>query len=189
MSLSYKGFFEDWEVALVRKLINEFRSKAKCLRKENVEDLQQDCLIHWIEVQDAYDPTREASKQTFMARVIRNKLNNIIEKILRDKRKTLYECLSLNELVGEDENSSSFTDQITDADQPPFTLKADLKTDLDKTIKKLTPQQQKLCRLLQEGKSINEISSCLGKHRTSVFRETIRIRELFEKEGLKDYLR
>ena len=54
---------------------------------------------------------------------------------------------------------------------------------------KLTPQQKKLCKLLgEEGLSVTEASKEMKKHRRHLYREIARIREVFEKEGLKDYL-
>jgi len=57
-------------------------------------------------------------------------------------------------------------------------------------FQKLTPQQQKLCKLLgEDGLSISDASRQMDKHRMVIYREIARIRELFEKEGLKDYLK
>jgi DNA-directed RNA polymerase specialized sigma24 family protein len=66
----------------------------------------------------------------------------------------------------------------------------DLRLEIVRTLEKLSPQQKELCRLIgEEGLSINEACSHFGKHRSNIYRDVIRIKEVFEKEGLKDYLK
>jgi DNA-directed RNA polymerase specialized sigma24 family protein len=123
-----------------------------------------------------------------MAGVVKNTLGQLLEKARTDKRKIIYESLSLDEPLNDDEDSLTLKDKIPEGDTPPQ-IKSELKIELSKAYQKLTPQQQKLCRLLvEENISINEACRRLDKHRMVVYREIARIRELFEKEGLKDYL-
>jgi hypothetical protein len=41
----YKGFFKGWELAVTRRLVNEFQGKCELLRREEPEDLIQECLV------------------------------------------------------------------------------------------------------------------------------------------------
>jgi len=67
---------------------------------------------------------------------------------------------------------------------------SELKIELSRAYQKLTPQQQELCKLLgEEGMSINEACKHFDKHRSNIYRDVLRIRKLFEEEGLKDYLK
>ncbi len=187
MSQNYKGLFEDWEIAIAKKLINEFRREWEYLEREEFDDLLQECLIHWMEVKDKYDPNREASPKTFVAKIIRNKLGNIKDRVYTEKRKTLiYETVSLNSPISDDKNAPSFEEQIPANNHESLKLK----TVLSIAIDKLTPQQKELCRLLRvEGMNIYEASKHLKAHHSKVYREVKRIREIFEKQGLRQFLK
>lgn len=189
MSLNYGGLFESWELAVAKKVINDYRKERKCLEREGFDDLLQECLIHWLDVRDQYDPNRGASKKTYMAEVVRNVLGQFAEKARTDKRKAFYESVSLDEPLNE-EDAPTLKDKIAASDDALPQINSELKIELSRVYQKLTPQQQKLCKLLgEEGLTISEACRRLDKHRMIVYREIARIRELFEKEGLKDYLK
>ena len=187
--MNYGGLFESWEIAVAKRLINDYRKAWSCLGREGFDDLLQECLVHWLDVRDGYDSGRDASKQTFMAKVIKNKLGNIIEKSTAEKRKTIYESISLDTPLSDDEDAPTLKDKIPDTKSTPRQTDIDLKIGLSRAYQKLTPQQQKLCKLLgEDGLSMTEASKEMKKHRRHLYREIARIRAVFEKEGLKDYL-
>lgn len=189
MSLNYGSLFENWEIAVAKKIINSYRKKWKCFEREGFDDLLQECLIHWLEVRDRYDAGRGASKNTYMAEVVSNVLGQLAEKARTDKRKTIYESVSLDEPLKDEDDSPALKDKIPASNDALPQINSDLKIELSKAFQKLTPQQQKLCKLLgEDGLSISDASRRMGKHRMILYREIARIRELFEKEGLKDYL-
>ena len=84
MGSNYKGLFEGWEIAVAKKIINEFRKNSPALQKEGFEDLLQECLVHWFFVKDGYDLSPESRPQSIMAKIIRNKLTDIIRSKLYD---------------------------------------------------------------------------------------------------------
>lgn len=183
MSLNYFGLFEDWEIAVARKIINSFL-EAENLNKEGVEDLLQECLTHWFFNRNQYTGKNEASQKTFMAKVVRNKLIQIIRENSANKRKSIHISVSLNETVG-DEDSPTLMDVIPDEQEP----KSDLKADLTKVLQKLTPQQKQLCQLIgEEGLSVKEAGIRLNRHRSTLYDDIRRIKEIFNEEGLSDYL-
>ena len=185
--MNYGGLFESWEVAVVKNLINDYRRKWRFLKREGFDDLLQECLIHWLDVRDGYEVSRETSKKAFMARVIKNKLKNILAKAQAKKRKAFYESVSLDAPFDDEKDLPDLKDQITNT---PDELSQELKIRLSEALKKLTPQQKKLCKLLgEEGLNINEACKHFNKHRSSIYRDVLRVRALFEKEGLKNYLR
>jgi len=188
--LNYGGLFESWELAVAKKVINDYRKKHRSLEREGFDDLLQECLIHWLDVRDRYDPGRGASKNTYMAEVVGNVLGQLAAKARTDKRKAVYESISLDQPLNDEEDSPALKDKIPQNNDALPQLDSELKIELSKAYQKLTPQQQKLCRLLgEEGMTISEASRRLDKHRMIIYREIERIRELFEKEGLKDYLK
>jgi len=188
--LNYGGLFESWELAVAKKVINDYRKERKCLEREGFDDLLQECLIHWLDVRDRYDPGRGASKKTYMAGVVGNVLGQIAIKAKTDKRKTIYESVSLDEPLSDEADAPTLKDKIPQSNDALPQINSELKIELSKAYQKLTPQQQELCKLLgEEGMSINEACKHFGKHRSNIYRDVLRIRKLFEEEGLKDYLK
>jgi RNA polymerase sigma-70 factor (ECF subfamily) len=189
MNRNYGQLFEDWEIAVAKNLVNEFRETQTCLQREDFEDLIQECLTHWFFVKDSYDATREASAQTFMGRVIRNKLTDLVREQKADKRKVSHLAGSIDEHLGNDDDDAVLEDKIANKHQVPI-LEIQLKIDLSKVLQKLTPKQKELCHLLGPvGLSIKEASECLKTPRTTIYDEIKRIRTLFLKEGLGEYLK
>jgi RNA polymerase sigma-70 factor (ECF subfamily) len=194
MSQNYRGLFQDWEIAVAKKLVNEFQEKWRCLEREDFDDLLQECLTHWFFAKDDYDPRREASQKTFMGRIIRNKLTDLVRERESDKRKIAHLTVSLDEPLGDDEDSPALIDKIdeqtvSDTAPNPF-LGIQLKIDLSKALQKLTPKQKELCLLLGEkGLTVKEASEYLKTPRSTIYDELKRIRTIFMKGGLEDYLK
>jgi len=42
-----EALFEDWEIAVAKKLVDQFKRKWRCFAKDDFEDLLQECLSHW----------------------------------------------------------------------------------------------------------------------------------------------
>ena len=193
--LNYEGFFQSWEVSIAKKLVNQFREKYMCLKREEFNDLLQEVFVHWYLNKDKYNSNREASERTFMAKVVRNKLKDILREIKTDKRTSNYQTVSLDQPPGDDESCSTLSDVISEGDilsrsniLSPF-LKIQLKVDLSRALLKLNSRQKKICNLiLCEDLNVSELSMCLNTPRTTIFDEIKRIRKIFEKEQLKDYL-
>jgi len=189
MNRGYGQLFEDWEIAVAKNLVNEFRQMRPCLQREESEDLIQECLTHWFFVRTGYDSGREASKQTYMGRVLRNKLTDIVREQEADKRKISHLAVSLDGPLGDHDDSDALEDSIADRRPAPY-LQIELKIDLSKVLQKLSGKQQKLCHLLgPSGFSIKEASEYLNTPRTTIYDEIERIRKIFVKEGLEEYLK
>jgi RNA polymerase sigma-70 factor (ECF subfamily) len=169
-------------------LIRHFQSKFTVLECEGFEDLLQECLTHWFFKRDQFDPLKPAAYKTYMAKVIVNKLQDIAESQGRQKRKALYKSVSIDELLGDDEDLSAGFLSVEDENFDKA-LKSDACDVLLKALEKLSRRQQELCRLIrEEGLSLNQAGSKLNIPRATVYDEILRIREVFRREGLKDYL-
>ena len=194
MSQNYRGLFSDWEIAVAKNLVSEYQNKWACLSREYFDDLVQECLTHWFFSKDLYDSTKGASQKTFMGNVVRNKLTDIIREMEADKRKIFRFTVSLDEPSGNNEDSPTMLEKIDnngyiDHRFDPL-VDIQLKIDIPKALKELTPRQKKLCKLLGEkGLNIKEASEYLKTPRSTVYDELGRIRKIFEKEGLGDYLK
>lgn len=189
--LNYKGLFQAWEVAVAKNLVYEFQGKWRCLDIDDFEDLLQECLIHWLFVKDRYDPKAEASEKTYMGRVVRNKLNDIVKDHDRLCRRGSQNAVSLDKPLFDEENSPTLLDAMAENKDrvSDLWLHTELRIDLSHAYQKLTPAQKKLCDLLgDEGLSINEASEILKKPRGTVYEEINRIKAIFRKERLYEYL-
>ena len=193
MSQSYNGLFQDWEIAVAKKLVNEFQKRWICLEQEEFDDLLQECLTHWFFAKGRYNTSQGASEKTFMARIIRNKLTDLVREGKADTRKIAHLTVSLHEPSGKDEDSPDLLDKLREGsanDTPPdCSPEIFLRIDVSRVLQKLNPQQRRLCHLLGEGGlTVTEASECLKTPRSTIYDELKRIREIFEKEGLREYL-
>lgn len=187
---SYRGLFEDWEVGVAKKVIDEMRRSWKCLELQDFDDLLQEGLAHWHSVRDGYSQDAGASRQTYMSRVVRHKLGHIIQKLKRDMRRVSLETVSLDQPLSDEDDAPTLLDKISENVDHSSNLHihTELKIDITQTIQNLTPKQQELCRLLSEGDvSIKEASRILNVHRDTVYQEIKRIKSVFEQEGLREY--
>lgn len=184
--INYKGLFQDWEVAIAKKLVFNFKEEWRCLDIDDFEDILQECLTHWLSVRDKYNPSSEASQQTFMARVLSNKIKDIVKSHNRECRRGSQVVISLDVPLFEEEDSPTLLDNISDGSEGI----TELKIDLSHVYKQLTPAQRRLCALLGDGGfNINEASEILKKPRGTVYEEINRVKAIFRKERLDEYLK
>ncbi len=186
MSLEYGDLFKNWEISIAKKLVKEFKYRWRCLSKESTDDLLQECLTHWYFNKNKYDPEKHASQKTFMHKVVKTKLTQIIRRYSTDKRKVSY--LSMPLKIGEDEEELTFPDEHiarNRGDPAAYILKSE---QVKEALAKLTKRQRKLCKLIAEGISIKEASRRLKITRRTAHRELKRIRKVFIREGVREAL-
>jgi RNA polymerase sigma-70 factor (ECF subfamily) len=183
MASNYEGVFEDWEVAIARKLSSEFLAEHSWLRVLDLDDLMQECLIKWYLARHTYERSKGASTQTYMAKVIRHRLHNILEEHLAEKRRADRFAMSLDTPIGEQETTLG---EIIPAGEG--STDRSLRLDLGRAMEKLTPLQKKLCTLLWQGYGVTEIGSILNKPRPTIYDEIKRVRKVFADAGLDEYL-
>ena len=190
MGLKYGGVFEDWEIAVAKKLVDQFKRRWRCFAKDDFEDLLQECLSHWYFRRDKFMDSKGASKSTYMSNVIKNKLMDMVAERMAEKRKTDQMSISLDAPISEDDETAiidKIADKLTE-DISSVIHVIGLKNDLATALDKLTPQQKELCRLLEDGVSIKEAGQKLNIHRSTVYEEIKRIAQTLEGDGLKNYL-
>ena len=188
--LSYEGVFSGWEVAVAKSVIEKYR-RGSVLKTEEFEDLLQECLIHWCFARDKYDPAKGASRQTFMARVVENKLRHINGQLTSQKRDIL-KTISLDQPISSKEDSPTLLETISDDGLYASNLRVNvgIKIDISSVLQKLNPKQQELCRLLgEEGLNIKEASEVLKIPRSTIYGEIKRMRKIFENAKLQEYLK
>ena len=177
-------------MTVARCLVREFQNGSRCLAQEGFEDLLQECLAHWFFVKDEFDLSREVTLKTFMKRVVKNKLLNILEKKLAKKRQTDIKSVSLNALLEEGETQTMEKFIGVEGEALRRLNDSDLSFTLQKAFCKMSARQKELCRLLgEEGLSVSEASKRMSVPRSTLQEEVKRVREVFRKEGLENYLR
>jgi RNA polymerase sigma factor (sigma-70 family) len=188
MSLDYGRVFSDWEQAIAKKLISEFKRQWACLKSVEFDDLLQDCLFHWLRVRNKFDPAKKASIKTFMAKVIRTQLLYKVRTLNAEKRKIDQLSISLDEPVSDEEGARSLAEEIPDTSPGAvdLVLQNERKERVQKALEKLSPEQREICRLMEERFSVRKIAKILNRDRRFIDRQIERIRKLFKNEGLKD---
>ena len=183
MGPSYSGAFEDWEVAVAKKLSGEFLASHSWIKGYDLEDLVQECLIQWHLARHTYDESKGASPRTYMGNVARHRLQNILHEQLAEKRGTDRKAVSLDQpLPGEQSTLEEIIPSTMDYDPS-------LRLDLERAVAKLTDIQRQVYHLLWEGYSVTEISRTLGKGRATIYDEIKRLKKVFADDGLDGYLR
>jgi len=184
MGPSYSGAFEDWEVAIARKVSSEFLARHSWIRLHGLDDLVQECLIQWHLARHSYQEGGRASPQTYMAEVVRRRLQNILAEQLAEKRRADRHATSLDQPVSEGEMTLKDVIPAAESTQADVSLRLDLEL----AMARLTTFQRRLCLLLRQGFNITEIAAILHKARPTIYDEIERLRKIFTDAGLDEYM-
>ena len=193
MALRHGEELQQWEIAVAKKLVGEFRRRSRRLEREEFDDLLQDCLTHWVEVRARLTPSADDPPIAYMARVLRNKLTDLIREQGATKRGGDLDTVSLDAAFEDDDNAPTLADLIDGATSGAAGETTagdgrDARIDIARAMKKLTPRQRRLCALLgEEGLSIKEAAARLRIPRGTLYEEIKRIRKVFADHGLGDY--
>jgi RNA polymerase sigma-70 factor (ECF subfamily) len=195
MALTFGEGLHQWEIAVAKKLVGEYRRRSRSLAREEFDDLMQDCLAHWIVVRRKLSPDPDAPPLAYMAQVIRNKLTDMIRERAAEKRAAEQDALSLDAALGGSEDGMTLADLLagTNSAQQGEAFEVDqrhARIDIARAMARLTPAQRRLCQLLgEEGLSIKEAAERLRIPRGTLYEEIKHIRRVFADHGLGDYLK
>ena len=107
---------------------------------------------------------------------------------LNSSKKTLF--ISLNALLEEGETETMEKFIGVEGDARRTVTNSDLSSALQKAFYKMSSRQKDLCRLLgEEGLTVSEASRRMSVPRSTLQEEIKRIREVFRKDGLENYLK
>lgn len=194
MALNQGKELQQWEIAVAKKLVGEFRRRSRRLEREEFDDLLQECLMHWIEVRGKLVPNPGGPPVAYMARVLRNKLTDMLREQGASKRGAEFITISLDVAVNDSDDAPTFADlldaaAIREPGEAHSVDRNDARIDIAKALLRLTPRQRRLCMLLgEEGLSIKEAAEQLRIPRGTLYEEIKRIRKVFADHGLGDYL-
>jgi len=174
------------EIGVAHNAVADFLRKYPFFRGYDFEDLLQECLLHWIARRHHFKPDRGASRSTFMGKILKRKLLDILAEQMSHKRR-VNQLSDPLEPPSDDESSEREPMPIF---QSPDTEKSRifLRLAVEKVLAELHPDQVKLCNLAMEGLNVTEISRETNKPRPTIYDELKRIKEIFNKEGLHDFL-
>lgn len=184
--------FERWEIEVISREVAAFLATRQESADLDRDDLTQQCLLHWWQKRGRHDPSRGASKKTFMARVVRAKLVDIERASKARKRGAGNADLSLEAPPGAYGEGLPLADVVRDLDadvDPEKAAEADeLSASIHSAAQLLTVRQKKLLEGLSRGYNITEMSRQLRVSRPTLHDDLKRIRKVFRDEGLHEFL-
>lgn len=176
MGLFYGDLFADWEIAIAKSLIREFRERYPWLKSLDFDDLLQECLSHWYLQRSRFRPERGASTKTYMRTVLNNRLVSLLRRELSARRRIQHMTMSLDKSL--DEDGATLGD-ITPSDIPDISERLDVAS----VVSSLTSLQKLICQLLVEDVSVSQIARTLGKPRHTIRSEIDSIARAFRQQG------
>jgi len=185
----YEGLFQPWEVSIAVTAVSRQKRKSHCLEKEDFDDLLHECLSCWQLAKYKYDPESNVPPQAFMLKVVRNCMLKIVRDLLRDKRRVLSSADSLDRPLTD--RSQTTLLEAWEAKNPTDSIhiEVELKLDIEAVLPRLTARQRELCRLLRdEGLNLKEASAAMQIPRATLYGDMERIRAVFAKAKLGEYL-
>jgi len=188
-ALKYAGDFEDWEVAVAKNVVAGFLEQWKCLQPEDFDDLTQEALLHWLQKRKEYRADKNCKPTTFMARVVKNKLRDILKARLAKKRRpnTGPETRLSVSIADDDDESLAPENAVKDTAAEKRLSGVELKLDVAAATGRLSPRQRLLCKMLAGGVSMSEASRQLGLPRATLYEERDRIRAILLAGGIGVY--
>lgn len=158
------------------------------------EDLEADLRAHLISRLSSYRPERGA-QTSFVAEVLLNRTRRLIE-ARKASRRWIPIGLSLDETV-EDEDGMEL-DRSEAFDHDDYLLRSnraarpaqeahELRLDVEKAVRALPPDLADLCRRLLT-QTVRQVCDETGVPKSTVHYRMVRIRRLFEKQGLRSYV-
>ena len=154
---------------------------------EDRKDIEQELTIQVWRSQQHYDPSR-SSENTFTARVVDNKVASILKARRAGKRDAAPPPINPDGLEREDETGVVIDLGDLMAVERRRQRRDELRIDVSKVMKQLSPDQCALCRQLMDG-SVADVANDTDTPRTSMYGPIAELRRHFERAGLHRYVR
>ena len=193
MGLKDGAGVEQWEIAVTKKVVGELRRRSRTLAREDFDDLEQECLLHWIQVRKKLVPVGDGPPLAYMSQVLRNKLTDLTRELVADKRGGDQDLLSLDASLPGADGGLTLSDLIAESSTVGSGRDVDAahhRTALDvaRALERLTPAQRRLCAMLgEEGLSVKEAAARLRIPRGTLYEEIKRIRKILTDQGFSKY--
>jgi RNA polymerase sigma factor (sigma-70 family) len=179
--------------------INAIQSKSRRLAGQvnfalsDIDDIEVELALHLRQQLHKYNPERGGIR-TFVSRILDNRIMVMIAE--RRTRHFNYQSISLDAESSQSDGDLSVAEAMGEQDSPAsaylsateFADQAELRSDLEKALRILTPEQLDLCNRLSAMQSIAEIARETGVSRDTVYERKRQVRRVFERFGLEAYL-
>jgi len=189
----YDGIDEDASY-IIRRKARELIGKYGFTRSDR-DDLEQELVLELLIRLPKYDPTR-SKRNTFIKRIVNNKIATIIETKRAGKRDYRRCRLSLNDDVNGDDGEPIERYATIDQDEyllrigkrgRPVSEQSELKIDIEGFIASLPPGLRDLCDLLKLD-NVSVVARLLKIPRFTIYDRITHLRKRFESQGLPKYL-
>lgn len=171
-----KDDFAEWEFDLVRREARAFATDHQ-LRWSDVADLEQVGSEALLRQRQRYDPTRGATRRTYLKRVVRNAFKDVQKAERTESRQGEREAISLDaKLDGGQTLGDLLAGDLTAIDTYPT------RAAIERALVRLTLRQREQVRLRILGYRPKEIAAELTVHRDTVHADMRRIRTIFREE-------
>ncbi len=159
------------------------------------EDLEQELRLAILTRLPQFDPGK-AKLTTFVARVVENRVKDLLRHRQAEMRAVSREGRSLGDAVETNDGAEPFGNMLTDADrtrrfgQSPLSdeERACLLVDLSRVLDTLAGELRQLCEELKT-RTVTQIAAERKVQRLTVYQRVWRIRKLFRRASLGDYLK
>ncbi|MEX2388094.1 MAG: hypothetical protein WD534_09460 [Phycisphaeraceae bacterium] len=174
------------------------RRKARLLscspgfRLHERPDFEHDLWAHLKHRERHYDPSRQASFETFAHWVVSNKTTSIARHRKAAMRNPEREEMSLNQMVSSgngngDDGEIEASQTIADPGSPAPDAN-DLQHDLDAVVSMLTPRQQRILKLLPQRMAKARLAEAVDLTLDELEQELAAIKACFTKHEMQLYL-
>lgn len=178
--------FEDWELETADAVVRAFLRRLPTHTDGwSVDDLVQDCLLHWWLQRGNYDAGRGANRRTFMNRVCENRLRDIQRSAVAAKRRGARPDVSIDS----ERTPPAVVDPDVESDPESHAERSALREAIANVHSRLSPRQQAIADDLRRGFDVSAVSARSGVPRSTLYDELRRMRVIFRDEGLEEFLR
>ena len=174
------------EIDVIDHVVRYFLSTRNYHPELILEDLTQECLVHWWIARSKFNSNRGASIETFLRRVVNAKLVDLERGVKAQKRGGGRAVLSLDQsLSADDLDSETLAETLSDlADTSRESVE---RVALEQARSLLNLRQNQIIAGLVDELPMSKISEALGVPRATLYDELNRIRQIFLDEGLAPF--
>ncbi len=188
--------FAKWEKELAKGKIRTLIGKYE-LTKEDLSDMEQELLLHIHRSRNVKKSWKQitASDRTILDRILDNKIRDLIDTHKSLKSQILRQAESLSKEMPSAEGETSVTYETLLREEQslgrmgmPSAQEDELRLALSLAAQELSVRQRKILAALKKSQSVSEAARALRMHRTTLVRELKRMREVFYRRELNEYI-
>lgn len=178
--------FEQWEIALVKSRARSMIGKYGLLLSD-LEDVEQELFLSIIKKRKLF-PVKDDPKES-TRRIVDDAASSLFRKLKRHKRSILSQSTSLDTIIDPIEmttigQSLTENDAIGRVGRIDLSDEEEMRIDFETGFRSLTPNQQKVYRVLERVGNKRDAAKVLGINRVTLYETINRIRKTFYKHGI-----